>query len=431
MVSLASIRVWRVGVKARSGVLLPEEARVRCAGAQAPGRRPVSAGCRFSTELGCGCMAQHFFLSKEVRDFTVLDLHSMTDEQIHQLFCMLRWGSVDKQTCPSCGDIAAHYWRKPRQQWRCRSCSRDFSVTSGTAFAYRKKPLRVLLAIILQFVLSQNGVSATELRIAFGMMWRSAWLICCKAREAIIKNNLYQPIQGRAQMDGAYFGGKRRSANQHGAQRDERAIIDKLQVDNRSMRNKRRLNLTANDKANLHRKKKRRCVLVLREIDPIPGKGASRTLVYIARSENEADAMQFARRYIAPGTVVETDEGPAFTPLSAWTEHRTVVHSREWVTKDGVSDNQAESFYSRFRRAEYGVFHGFRPTYLIDYAAEFAWREDHRRQSTRERFGVLVKALLTKGPSRWWSNYRHGNRRQQEILGPADASIAGRVPATT
>lgn len=51
-----------------------------------------------------------------------------------------------------------------------------------------------------------------------------------------------------------------------------------------------------------------------------------------------------------------TDESGAFTQLSTWCDHRTVVHSREYVADDGTSENQAESFFSRMRRAEYGVY---------------------------------------------------------------------------
>lgn len=76
-----------------------------------------------------------------------------------------------------------------------------------------------------------------------------------------------------------------------------------------------------------------------------------------------------------------------------------MVQSKEFVGDDGTNDNHAESFFSRMRRAEYGVYHGFRPTYLIDYASEFAWRDDNRRKSTGELFRGLLGATLTRGHS--------------------------------
>ncbi|AEG94374.1 hypothetical protein Rta_32620 [Ramlibacter tataouinensis TTB310] len=106
------------------------------------------------------------------------------------------------------------------------------------------------------------------------------------------------------------------------------------------MRNKRRLQMAAADRANLIRKRKCRSVYVLRELYPEPGKGARRTLVYIATSENEADMMRFAQSYVTPGSIVMTDESNAFTQLSRWFNHRSVVHPREYCSDDGVNDNR-------------------------------------------------------------------------------------------
>jgi len=50
------------------------------------------------------------------------------------------------------------------------------------------------------------------------------------------------------------------------------------------------------------------------------------------------------------------------------------------VTDDGVNVNQAESFFSRLRRAEYGIHHRISGQYLYQYANEMAWREDRRRE---------------------------------------------------
>ncbi len=364
-------------------------------------------------------MAQHFLLSAECRNFSRRQLESLSDEQHIALMARLRWGSETCQVCPACGHVAKHYWRANRQQWRCRSCGRDFSVTSGTAFHGHKLSIRDILTALYTFINSAKSVSATELARELGCQWKTAWLLTQKLREAILKSNRYTPVEGIAQMDGGYFCGKRRSPNRHGQQRDERAIADKIEA-SRSMRNKRRLQLSAGSHANAKRKKKRRCVCVLREVSPTKGEGARRTLVYIARNENQADMTQLATLYTAQGTLMMTDESSAFSELPRWFDHRTVVHSQEWVKADGTNDNQAESYFSRLRRAEYGVFHGFRPMYLIDYASEFAWREDNRGRTMRELFDELLRLALKNGHSTWFAKYYQGNRRREEIMGPAD-----------
>ena len=47
--------------------------------------------------------------------------------------------------------------------------------------------------------------------------------------------------------------------------------------------------------------------------------------------------------------------------------------------------NQAESFFSRLRRAEIGQHHRI-GVHLHQYAGEMAWREDNRRKPTGAQF---------------------------------------------
>jgi hypothetical protein len=53
---------------------------------------------------------------------------------------------------------------------------------------------------------------------------------------------------------------------------------------------------------------------------------------------------------------------------------RRVNHSAEYVGEDGANVNQAESWFSRLRRAEYGIHHRISGSYLYQYANEMAWR---------------------------------------------------------
>lgn len=78
--------------------------------------------------------------------------------------------------------------------------------------------------------------------------------------------------------------------------------------------------------------------------------------------------------------LVRTDECPVYISFSAHFKHETVEHSKEYSTINGVSNNQAESFFSRPRRSEYGVFHRMMARYMRDYMLEMAWREDNRKK---------------------------------------------------
>jgi hypothetical protein len=67
---------------------------------------------------------------------------------------------VCPRCCPSCYD-----GRRPNgaPRWRCKTCQADFSLTSGTLFAFRKLPIRTYLAAIVIFVNEIKGKSALAL----------------------------------------------------------------------------------------------------------------------------------------------------------------------------------------------------------------------------------------------------------------------------
>lgn len=124
------------------------------------------------------------------------------------------------------------------------------------------------------------------------------------------------------------------------------------------------------------------------------------------------------RKYIASGTRIHTDDGKAYALLSSMGYiHDTVVHSREYSTDNGVNNNQAESLFSRFRRAEYGIYHGMRPEYLAFYLAEIAWRDDTRKLPKKERFLLLSRKVLGSDISVAFRGYAQGHRLGFEYLG--------------
>jgi len=72
---------------------------------------------------------------------------------------------------------------------------------------------------------------------------------------------------------------------------------------------------------------------------------------------------------------------------------------------DGACTNQAESYFSRLRRAELGQHHRISGKYLHQYAGEMAWREDNRRQPNGTLFTAMVAAAMAHPVSRQWKGY--------------------------
>jgi ribosomal protein L37AE/L43A len=97
-------------------------------------------------------MSQHFLLSAAARSLSLRSVARLTDEEAHATFVAIRSSDNGGEPyCPKCGCVAL-YNRAERPLWKCKGCTKEFSVTSGTIFASRKLPIRDILLAIAIFV---------------------------------------------------------------------------------------------------------------------------------------------------------------------------------------------------------------------------------------------------------------------------------------
>jgi transposase-like protein len=305
----------------------------------------------------------------------------MSDGEAEMMFRKVRWASTEGEpVCPKCGCLGAYDARRPNgaSRWRCKGCGADFSVTSGTLFASHKRPLRDYLAAIAVFCNEVKGKSMLALSRDLGMSYKAAFVLCHKLREAMAAELKARTIGGEgkvAEIDGGYFGGYIKPANLRENRRDRR--------------------LARNQNG------KRECVVILRERngESLPG---------VFRSEKQA--LSFVRNRIAKGTVVNADEGNAWGDLQARFEMKRINH-QEAYSADGACTNWAESFFSRMRRGEIGHHHHIAGPYLLRYAQEASWREDHRRDANGTQVNMVALLAMKQKPSVDFSGYwqRHIN----------------------
>ena len=108
-------------------------------------------------------MAQHYLLSKEFRNFSLIELMALSDDGLFNLLSEIRWGSKDQQACPDCGAWDKHYFRRTRKQWQCKHCFHTFSLQSGTLFSNLKLSYRQQAVGVFLFISAANGISAIEI----------------------------------------------------------------------------------------------------------------------------------------------------------------------------------------------------------------------------------------------------------------------------
>ena len=304
-------------------------------------------------------MSTHFLLSAKARTLSLATVMRMSDEEAETVFRSVRW-TEGKAVCVHCGCPTVYECRRPSGalRFRCKACRKDFSITSGTLFAFHKMPLRTYLAAIAIFVNEVKGKSALALSRDLDVQYKTAFVLSHKMREAMATELKGMHLGGdgeTVEVDGGYFGGYIKPANHKENRRDRRLAKN--------------------------RNGKRQVVVVVRE------RGGS-TLPAVFKSEAAAQSWIASR--VAKGTTIVADEAGSWNGLESRYQVDRIDHSKAY-SLDEIDSNGAESFFSRMRRAEIGHHHHIAGAYLVRYAQESAWREDHRRVAN----GVQVRTVAT------------------------------------
>lgn len=320
-------------------------------------------------------MSQHFLLSRQAKTLSLASVFRMSDEEAEAAFKRVRWADTNGEpVCPYCGSLTVYDCRRPNgaPRFRCKDCSKDFSITSGTLFASHKLPLRMYLAAIAIFINEVKGKSMLAMSRDLGLSYKAAFVLCHKMREAMASEIRGRQIGGEgieASVDGAYFGGYVKPSNLRENRRDRRLAE--------------------------HQTGKRQVVVVIRQHggDSIP-----------AVFKSEAAALGFIRAHVKPGTIVNADEASSWDALHAKFEMRRIDHGQAY-SLDGACTNWAETYFSRLRRGEIGHHHHISGPYLVRYAQEAAFREDARRVANGEQVERVAELAMVNKPSVDFAGY--------------------------
>lgn len=99
------------------------------------------------------------------------------------------------------------------------------------------------------------------------------------------------------------------------------------------------------------------------------------------------------------------DEAASWNELHGRFQMDRIDHGQAYSLGNGVYTNGAEEFFSRMRRAEIGHHHHIAGPYLVRYAQEAAWREDHRRQDNGGQVRTIAGLAMHAPPSIDWTGY--------------------------
>ena len=319
-------------------------------------------------------MSQHFLISAAARSLSIGQVLRMADDEAFDHFKRVRFAANGGEPyCPHCGCTDVYTLNETPIRWKCAACRRKFSVTSGTLFHSRKLAIRDYLGVIALWVGGVKGVAALRMARDMNINPKSAFVLLHKLREAMASDLGDGELSGTVEIDGMYTRGHYRQPNRKADHVDRRTLPeDRKQV-----------------------------VVVARQ-------RGGRTMTWVVG--READAIPMIRQNVASGTEIHADESGAWNVLHASFPMKRVNHSVEFRCDDGACTNQAESFFSRLRRAEFGIHHRISGGLLDAYARECSWREDNRRVANGAQWQAITAAALAHPKSVRWTNYWHGER---------------------
>lgn len=339
-------------------------------------------------------MAQHFLLSANARDLSLMKLFNMSDTEAFENFKAVRWSDTDGEpVCPVCGNTHTPYFIGARKQFRCKECNHTFSVTSGTIFANHKLPLKVYLIAIAIFINASKSISALQLSRDLDVQYKTAWVLSHKIRESLMENQDDSKLSGVCEIDGVYVNGYVKPKNNIN-DRVDRRLSENLNPNKRTV-------ISVRQRAN--------------GLDEAVG--SVRTKTFVTKGENTSDIKELVYNSVELGSVIHADEHVGYDHFHAHYDMKRVNHGVEYKSKDGACNNQSESFNARFRRMQHGQLHHISNLYLSNYANEIAYREDTRRMSNGAIFNDIFSKCLSTPVSNEFCGYWQGNKRISERLG--------------
>jgi transposase-like protein len=220
--------------------------------------------------------------------------------------------------------------------------------------------------------IQQKGASALELSTDLGCQYRTAFVLAHKVREALFMNQDTSLLKGEIHIDGAYM---------HHSLRPKNKKEDR--IDRRLAKNQ------PKDKC---------CVLVMRQ-------GTEKTRTFVIKREEGQTILNLVKKHVDSSSVIHADEHKSYDILNGKFDIKRVNHSKEYRSNEGVTNNYAESFFSRLRRMQIGQHHKITNKYLSQYSNELAYREDTRRMSNGDIVYDIIRKCLGTGVSSRWVNH--------------------------
>jgi transposase-like protein len=250
-----------------------------------------------------------------------------------------RW--PDGFVCPGCGSLNGYKLPKKKWTWRCRDCSRQTSVTSGTIMHASHLPLRTWFLAAHLVATHSNGISAQQLQVKAGIgSYKSAWFLLHRLRKAMVDPDRSK-LAGIVEIDETSFVYRTKDDPVWGGQ--GRSPIGKM--------------------------------VVAGAIELAAGKYPARIRLGVIPNFTRETLHGFVEKTTEKGSTIWTDGNTSYADVPDRKHVPKVIRKMAahilmpWIHR----------VFSNLKRFAMGVYHGFRRKYLQAYLDEFVFRWNRRR----------------------------------------------------
>ena len=284
------------------------------------------------------------------------------DKEIHNIFIQKR--GAQKIACNKCFSSSIT-WLGERK-YRCKSCWKICSFTTGTFLERSKIPLRFWYEIAYCFAVSHSARKAGKLLNADPSL---CWKMYQKLRYAIEQESreYKEQITGTVELDESFYGGAFKN------------LRKKVKMALRSQ------GLNKRGGGAKYRKQ------------PIFGiyKRNGRVYLELVSGAQAKILTPIIKKRIKLGCAVFSDEGTWYTGLvGLGYVHRTVEHGKEEYVKGEVHINGIEGFWG-LSKTNMHTYKGIKKTNWVYYIKEMEFRYNNRECSFNEIVEKLIALLVS------------------------------------
>lgn len=261
---------------------------------------------------------------------------------------------ADGVVCPHCGSVDQSTELKGKSTrpgvYKCRACTKPFSVTVGTVFERSKIPLNTWVYAVDLYTASKKGFSAHQLHRTIGVTYKTAWFMAHRIREAMTETKGPKNPMGGAgkivEADETYYGQK----------------ADKPKT-------------TTSGRPFLKGGMGAHKIAVVSLVE----RGGKVRSFHIDGTVTANTVANILFTNVKRDTVLHTDESKLYIKVGAeYASHKTVNHGAKEYARGEVHTNTIEGYFSIFKRGMKGVYQHCGEQHLHRYLAEFDFRYNQR-----------------------------------------------------